>query len=128
MVGKKGNIIFFLFLTLFLQCQDVYPELMEDLQKLVASPMVTEGEFPSTFLKALSTSGVETKYEQTYVCTMYISELWETHKLSIWHHDSDYLVIFKPSSQSQKLWHYKIQLECIKNCWTAFYLLLEEKI
>lgn len=43
------------------QCQDVYPELMEDLQKLVASPMVTENEFPSTFLKALSTSGVETK-------------------------------------------------------------------
>merc|ERR1719195_2099038 len=44
-----------------IQCQDVYPELMEDLQKLVASPMVTESEFPSTFLKALSTSGVETK-------------------------------------------------------------------
>ena len=64
------------------QCQDVYPELMEDLQKLVASPMVTENEFPSTFLSgkfyhefkclqslnniffssiALSTSGVETK-------------------------------------------------------------------
>ena len=34
---------------------------MEDLQKLVASPLVTENEFPSTFLKALATSGVETK-------------------------------------------------------------------
>jgi hypothetical protein len=49
---------------------------MEDLQKLVASPLVTgealsrgldyhdcttENEFPSTFLKALSASGVETK-------------------------------------------------------------------
>ena len=53
------------------QCQDVYPELMEDLQKLVASPMVTESEFPSTFLKALSTSGVETKYN-IYSCTVSI--------------------------------------------------------
>ena len=24
-----------------MQCQDIYPELMEDLQKLVASPLVT---------------------------------------------------------------------------------------
>ena len=39
---------------------------MEDLQKLVASPRVTETEFPSTFLKALSTSGVETKYYNYY--------------------------------------------------------------
>ena len=37
-------------ICLMFQCQDVYPELMEDLQKLVASPMVTENEFPSTFL------------------------------------------------------------------------------
>ena len=44
---------------------------MEDLQKLVASPMVTESEFPSTFLKALSTSGVETKYN-IYSCTVSI--------------------------------------------------------
>ena len=46
---------------------------MEDLQKLVASPMVTESEFPSTFLKALSTSGVETKYNiSTLACTVSI--------------------------------------------------------
>ena len=66
-----------------MQCQDIYPELMEDLQKLVASPMVTgltvtksrmesnfilaENEFPSTFLKALATSGVETKWAPTYI-------------------------------------------------------------
>ena len=66
-----------------IQCQDIYPELMEDLQKLVASPMVTgltvtksrmesnfilaENEFPSTFLKALATSGVETKWAPTYI-------------------------------------------------------------
>ena len=66
-----------------IQCQDIYPELMEDLQKLVASPLVTgltvtksrmesnfilaENEFPSTFLKALATSGVETKWAPTYI-------------------------------------------------------------
>ena len=66
-----------------IQCQDIYPELMEDLQKLVASPLVTgltvtksrmesnfilaENEFPSTFLKALATSGVETKWAPTHI-------------------------------------------------------------
>ena len=41
-------------ISFIFQCQDVYPELMEDLQKLVASPMVTENEFPSTFLSGMS--------------------------------------------------------------------------
>ena len=40
-------------ISFIFQCQDVYPELMEDLQKLVASPMVTENEFPSTFLSGM---------------------------------------------------------------------------
>ena len=45
LITEDMDMICFMF-----QCQDVYPELMEDLQKLVASPMVTENEFPSTFL------------------------------------------------------------------------------
>lgn len=46
-------------ISLMFQCQDVYPELMEDLQKLVASPMVTENEFPSTFLSGKFYSELE---------------------------------------------------------------------
>jgi len=39
----------------------VYPELLEELQKLVASPLITETEFPATFLRSFAASGIETK-------------------------------------------------------------------
>jgi hypothetical protein len=39
----------------------VYPELLEELQKLVASPLITENEFPATFLRSFAASGIETK-------------------------------------------------------------------
>jgi hypothetical protein len=41
--------------------QEVYPELLEELQKLVASPLITETEFPATFLRSFAASGIETK-------------------------------------------------------------------
>jgi hypothetical protein len=46
---------------IFFQSQEVYPELLEELQKLVASPLITETEFPATFLRSFAASGIETK-------------------------------------------------------------------
>ena len=40
-VRKHKTFSTFQVINVQFQCQDIYPELMEDLQKLVASPLVT---------------------------------------------------------------------------------------